>query len=177
MILNQENTIILIIDIQEKLINATFNKDLLAQKAKILVKAANILGLPIFVTEQYPQGLGETISSIKENAKVFIKTDFNALTDKNLLIELKNTNKKQIVIMGIETHICVHQTVSALIKEGFDVTIAKDACGSRFENEYTSALDCMKQNGAKIKTTEMILFEFLKSAKHPHFKEIQTLIK
>lgn len=177
MILNQENCLLLIIDIQEKLLNAVFNKDELAKKSKILVNSAKILDIPIFVTEQYPQGLGESLEGFKDSATVFTKLAFNALYDENLLDELTQTGKKQIIVCGIETHICVHQTVAALIEQGFDVTVVRDACGSRAELEYQSALACMKQNGAKIKTTEMIIFELLKGAKHPKFKEIQTLIK
>lgn len=177
MILNQEDSLILIVDIQEKLINATFNKDIIKEKAKILAKAANILNIPIIITEQYPQGLGSTLDFIKDLGKVYTKIDFNALTDNNLLNEIKNFHKKQIIVMGIETHICVHQTVNSLLEKGYETTIVSDACGSRTQIEYLSGLECMRQNGAKIKTTEMILFELLKSAKHPNFKEIQTLIK
>ena len=79
--------------------------------------------------------------------------------------------------MGIETHICVYQTVSDLLKMGFNVTVIADACGSRSEYEYNQCLNVMKSEGANIKTTEMILFELLKSAKHPNFKDIQNLIK
>ena len=177
MIINQENSLILIIDIQEKLANAIYNKDLVTKNADIITKAANILDLPIFVTEQYPQGLGETIKDFKLNAKTYIKTAFNALEDDKLLNDLKSTGKKQVIVLGIETHICVHQTVAALINNGFEVTVVADACGSRSEFEYEYGLKNMNQNGAKIKTTEMILFELLKGAKHPNFKEIQHLIK
>ena len=111
------------------------------------------------------------------NAKVYTKTAFNALSDEELLNELKSYKKKQIIIFGIETHICVHQTVAALINYGFNVTVISDACGSRSEYEYQLGLKNMNQNGAKIKTTEMILFELIKGAKHPNFKEIQALIK
>ena len=100
-----------------------------------------------------------------------------ALTDKNLLSQIKQTGRSKILIFGIETHICVFQTVQALLAEGFDVTVIKDVCGSRTEFEYTSALDCMLNYGAKIKTVEMVLFELIKSAKHSNFKEIQALIK
>ncbi len=177
MILNQDDVAILIIDIQEKLANAVFNKEIVLKKAEIITKAASILNIPVFVTEQYPQGLGETVKDLKQNAKVYIKTAFNALSDEKLLNELKSTGKKQVIVLGIETHICVHQTVASLIENGFDVTAISDACGSRSENEYEYGLKNMNQNGAKIKTTEMILFELIKGAKHPNFKEIQALIK
>ena len=178
MILNQEDSLVLIIDVQEKLLNAVFNKDLVEKKSKIIAKSTQILDLPLFITEQYPQGLGETVEGLKENTdNVFIKTDFNALTDDILLQSLKSTGRKQIIIFGIETHICVHQTVSALLGLGFSVTVVSDACGSRSESEYLRALEVMQKNGANIKTTEMVLFELVKSAKHPNFKEIQALIK
>ena len=177
MIIDEKNCLLLIIDIQEKLINSTFNKDLLENKARIIANAAKILSIPIIVTEQYPKGLGETISGLKENAKTFIKTDFNALSDEELLNSLVKSEKKQILIIGIETHICVYQTVEALLKNGFEVFVLSDACGSRSENEYKSALDYMNKINANIKTVEMAIFDLLKTAKHPHFKEIQALIK
>ena len=177
MILNQNESIILIIDIQEKLLKSVFNRDLVERKSKMLVEAAKILDVPIFVTEQYPQGLGETIVGLKDKAFVYEKTSFNALEDVNLLQQLQKCAKKQIVVFGIETHICVHQTVASLISAGFDVTLVKDACGSRSEIEYDAGIFCMKENGVKIKTVEMVLFEWLKSSKHPNFREIQNLIK
>ncbi len=177
MILDQDKSLLLIIDIQEKLLNAVFNKNLLEKKSKILADSCSILGVPTIITEQYPQGLGGTIPTIDNAEKKFVKTTFNALNDEELLQVLKDFGKTQIVVMGIEAHICVYQTVSSLLDKGFNVTVALDACGSRDESEYSFALDYMSKLGAEIKTTEMILFEWLKGAKHPNFKEIQALIK
>lgn len=180
MILDENNTALLIIDIQEKLLNSVFNKDLVLKNSKILASVSKILGIPTIITEQYPKGLGETIEEIKSVVATnyyFEKVDFNALTDKTLLKKLKQLKKKQIILFGIETHICVHQTASALIRNGFDVVLAKDACGSRSEFEHNTSIEEMRTYGVQIKTTEMILFELLKSARHPNFKEIQTLIK
>ena len=180
-ILNIEDSLVLIIDIQEKLLNATFNKNLLEKKAEIITKSANILNIPIIITEQYPKGLGSTIDCIKNSTnnstKYYEKTSFSALDDANLAEEIKKENKKQIIIFGIETHICVNQTVTALIKAGYEVHVISDACGSRSEMEYSAGLSRMKDNGAHIITTEIALFEWLKSAKHEKFKEIQNLIK
>ncbi len=180
-ILNIEDSLVLIIDVQERLLNAVFNKNLLEKKAEIITKAAKILDIPVYLTEQYPKGLGSTISVIKdvldkENC-CFEKIAFSALENKELLAALKKENKKQIILFGIETHICVNQTAEALIKEGFEVCVVSDACGSRVEMEYAAGLTRMKDNGAFIITTEIALFEWLKSAKHPKFKEIQSLIK
>lgn len=179
--INTENTAILIIDIQEKLLNAAFNKEIVSKNAGIITQAAKILNITTFITEQYPKGLGETIEIIKENKteKTFFyeKTAFNALYNQDLCNKLKNLKIKNIIIAGIETHICVYQTIIALLQDGYSVTVIKDCCGSRKENEYISALDILSKNGAQIKTTEMFLFELLKTSKHPNFKEIQALIK
>ncbi len=175
-ILNQDNAILMVVDIQEKLLNAVFNKEQVEKNAAIISKAASILGLPVFITEQYPKGLGATVETIKGNY-YFEKTSFNALEDAELLNEIEKCERKQIILMGIETHICVHQTAAGLIENGFEVTVLSDACGSRFKEHYEAGLDCIRANGAQIKPTEMVLFELLKSAKHPNFKEIQALIK
>ena len=179
-ILNLEKSLILIIDVQEKLLNAVFNKSLLEKKSEILAKTANILKITTIITEQYPKGLGYTIPAVKDNlsnAKYYEKTDFSALNTAELKDNLKKSGKNQIVIFGIETHICVNQTVAALIDEGYEVHVISDACGSRTEMEYSAGLSRMKDNGAYIITTEIALFEWLKGAKHPKFKEIQSLIK
>ena len=180
-LLEQKDCIFLMVDIQERLLNSVFNKDILAKKAEIVAEASTILDIPTIVTEQYPKGLGATVSNVKDKlsneTKYFEKTTFNALQDESLLAELKSLNRKQVLVAGIETHICVYQTVLALINAGFEVTLIKDCCGSRSEEEYLQALDVIKTLGANIKTTEMILFELLKGAKHPNFKEIQALIK
>ena len=177
MSLNQDNTLFFIIDIQEKLLNAVFNKESLHKSAKILAESAKVLNIPLIVTEQYPQGLGSTVVAVKDSAIVFEKFAFSALADSLLVEELKNANKNEIVIFGIETHICVYQTAIDLLDAGFNVTLVRDASGSRSEIEHDSALECLRQYGVNVKTTEMILFELLKSAKHPNFKEVQTLIK
>ena len=177
MILDQDNSLLLIIDIQEKLLKAVFNKELLEKKSKILVEACSKLDVPMYTTEQYPQGLGETIEPLRKSDYVFIKTAFNALDDEKLLNAIKDSGKKQIVVIGIETHICVYQTVLDLIERGHNVYVVCDCCASRSELNYKTSLELMKQLGARITTLEMVLFEFLKSSKHEHFKQIQALIK
>ena len=181
-ILNQEDSFVLIIDIQEKLLNAAFNMEKVAKNSEIIAKTAEALDIPVFVTEQYPKGLGPTVGTIsehlnKDKTKYFEKTAFNALFDLNLLSELKQSGRTQVILLGIETHICVHQTAAALIDNGFEVHVVKDACVSRAVDEYLAGLSRMQDNGAHISTTEIVLFELLKTAKNPKFKEIQALIK
>ena len=178
--LSIENSLVLVIDIQEKLVKA-LDKDVIVNNAKKVVEAANILNIPVFVTEQYPKGLGSTVEAVKDvlpqNSEVVEKTYFNALLEDGVLKKIKAYKKKQIVLMGIETHICVYQTALALVEKGFEVYVLKDVCASRKKYEFKQGIEGMKDNGVKISCLEIALFEWLKGAKHPKFKEIQALIK
>ena len=180
-VLDENDSILLIIDVQEKLLNAVFNKETLVKKAAIAVHAASSLGIPIIVTEQYPKGLGKTVEDVKnkllQNVSIYEKTFFSALDEEFVFDAIRKFKRKQIVIFGIETHICVNQTVNALIELGFDVSVIKDACGSRDEKEHQAGLERMREDGAHILTTEIAMFEWLKSSNHPCFKELQALIK
>lgn len=177
--LDEKNCLLILIDIQEKLV-AMLEKNTVVKQSNILLKTANILGVPTIITEQYPKGLGKTVDYLSENignSKVFEKTAFSALKDDGFLDLVKSYGKKQIIIGGIESHICVHQTVADLIENGFEVYVVKDACASRKKDNFKNAIRLMRQNGAKIADTEIVLFELLKTSKHPHFKEVQALIK
>ena len=180
--LSAEDSLVLVIDIQEKLVNA-LEKDTIVSKALKIVESARILDIPVLFTEQYPKGLGQTVAKLchsersEESHNVFEKTYFNALLENGFLEKIKSYGKKQIVIMGIETHICVYQTACALVDEGFEVYAIKDACASRNKYEFKQGIEAMKDNGVKISCVEIALFEWLKGSKHPKFKEIQALIK
>lgn len=173
-----ENSAFLFIDIQEKLV-AMLIKNKCAKKAEILARTAKILGIKSIITEQYPQGLGSTIPDVKyslpDSALFFEKTSFNALITEGL--EQAVGNVKNVFIFGIETHICVYQTAIALLEKGYNVFVVKDACASRETDEFKAGINLMEKEGAKILTTEMVLFEMLKSSKNPFFKEVQALIK
>lgn len=176
MTINEKNSAILFIDIQEKLVQM-LKKDKITKKAYILSEMANILGIEKIFTEQYPKGLGSTIDTIskKETDKVFEKTAFNALETEGVYDALKE--KENIFVCGIETHICVYQTVKALIEKGFNVYVIKDTCASRETDEFKAGINLMEKIGATITTTEIVLFELLKTSKHPQFKLVQALIK
>ena len=146
----QNETLLLIIDIQDKLV-AALDKDIVVTKAVKVAKAAQILGIPAIVTEQYPKGLGHTVQQLKdvlpEDTEFVEKTSFNALLEDGMKEKIKSYGKKQIVILGIETHICVHQTASALVEEGYDVYVIKDACASRTKYEFKQGIEAMSANG------------------------------
>ena len=179
-VLDPNNSLLLIIDVQEKLVNA-LDKNIIVKRVSNLTKSARLLEIPVIATEQYSKGLGKTVTDVSiefsENTPVFEKTSFNALAEDGVLDKIKSYKKKQIVICGIETHICVHQTAAALLREGFEVYTVKDACASRNKYEFKQGIELMETNGAKVTCTEIVLFEWLKTAKNLHFKEIQALIK
>ncbi len=178
--LDISNSVVVVIDLQEKLVNAVGKYSPTSNAAKI-TKAASILNIPTIVTEQYPQGLGTTISEIKDtlnsDTKYIEKTSFSAYLTPDFVEYLSNLNKKQVVIFGIEAHICVYQTICDLLDKGYEVYFVKDASASRNKYEFKTGVELIKQNGAKATCTEIILFEWLKTSKHPNFKEIQALIK
>lgn len=179
--LNIQDSLVVIIDVQEKLTQASkYGQETAINTAK-LVKSANILSIPIILTEQYPAGLGHTVQEVKNEltSDNFIteKTSFSAMNEPEFVNKIKNSGKKQIVICGIETHICVLQTAAELLNEGYEVYIVKNACASRKKEDYKTGLELLKQYGAKITNLEVTLFEWLKTSKHQNFKEIQALIK
>ena len=178
--LDRKESVLLVIDVQDKLVKA-LDKDVVVNRTLTLTRAAKILEIPVIATQQYSKGLGQIVAPVKqsfaENTQVIEKSAFSAVKELGFMDILKSFNKKQIVICGIETHICVHQTASDLISESFEVYVAKDACASRNKYEFKQGIDRMQANGAKISCVEIILFEWLKSARNPHFKEVQALIK
>ncbi len=177
--INANDSLILIIDIQEKLVKM-LNDDCISKNAAKIAKTAGILNIPAIITEQYPKGLGETIPDIKsalKNAEYKEKTSFSALNESGFIDLLKSKNKKQIILFGIETHICVLQTAFDLLKEHYEVFVVQDASGSRTDENKLAALRRLIHSGVQIVTTEMVIFELLKSSKHPNFKEVQSLIK
>lgn len=178
--LNTENSIVLMIDVREKLVKAT-GAESEVKNAEKMISAANILNIPILVSEQYPKGLGATVTEVSEKftkeTKVVEKSAFSLLKEKNMLERIKSFGKKQVILFGIETHICVLQTALELIENGYEVYLIKNASKSRQEFEHLSGIDVMRSNGVNIVTLEIALFELLKTSKNPSFKEIQTLIK
>ena len=175
--LKASDALVVMIDMQEKLINAT-NAENEVKQAEKIIKAAEILNIPVLVSEQYPKGLGQTLPELKNDKQKYIeKTSFSLLKQEDALDMVRLFHKKQIILFGIETHICVYQTAMDLMKKGYEVYLIKDACKSRKEYEYNAGIDLMRQNGIKISCVEITLFELLESSKHPHFKEVQQLIK
>ena len=174
--IKNEEALFLIIDVQEKLVAMLNDENVKIDSIK-LAKIASILDIPTVITEQYPKGLGSTIQEIKEalpNAEYVEKNTFSAFKEDEVK---KLLSQKQIIIVGIETHICVLQTAMDLKNKGYEVFLVQNACGSRTEKNKEAALRRLIHAGVQIVTTEMVIFELLESSKHPNFKEVQALIK
>lgn len=178
-ILNKDDSLILVIDIQERLKPAMDRSERVVNNTKILLESAKLLDIPVLFTEQYPKGLGNTLKEIidiKENPQVFEKNSFTGCID-GVNSKLREMGKKKIIIVGMETHVCVYQTCRDLLSDGYDVHIAEDAVSSRTHENYKNALGLMRDMGAVISNTETILFDLLKKAGSDEFKAISKMIK
>lgn len=179
-ILRRENTALLIIDIQEKIFRVMASPEDLIQNIIKLIEGFKIIESPIFITEQYPKGLGETESRIKETLKDIVpiqKLSFSCSGAGNLFETLEYKNIKQVTITGIESHVCVQQSALDLLANGFQVSLAADACSSRKELDYNIALERMRTSGVIVTTTEAILFELLNVCGTEEFKKILQVVK
>jgi len=180
LLLKKEKSALLIIDMQERILPVIANNDLVLQNTLKLIKGFKILNLPIFYTEQYPKGLGVTSKIILDELqdyKAYQKMSFSCFGAENLFEEFQGKNLSQIVVTGIESHVCVQQTVLDLLSNDFQVNLAADAVSSRKITDYNFAIERMRNHGAEITTTESVLFELLEVCGTPEFKEISKIVK
>ena len=169
---------LLIIDIQGKIIRPIFNKNSIIKNIKKLINAYQILEENIFVSEQNPLKLGVTIPELlpKVGFKKIDKMDFSLANIQEFLQEIENKKITKLIVCGIETHICIQQTVLDFLQKGFEVVLISDAMGSRNCIDHEIALQRMTQKGAILTTTESIIFELCKTANRKEFKEIRDII-
>lgn len=177
--LNREDTVLFIIDIQEKLAPVMKYKEQVVNNNKVLITAAKEMNFPMIVTEQYPKGLGRTVTELLElidEDNIYAKNSFTAYTDE-VKEALKSLGKGKVLITGMETHICVFQTTRDLINDGYQVCLAKDAIASRTKANYLNGLDLAKSVGAVITNTETAVYDLLKVSGTPEFKAMLAMIK
>ena len=176
-----EKTGLLIVDVQEKLFPHVERPCEVMEKIHLLIKGVKLLQLPIIVTEQYPQGLGPTLKSISdligEPLKIPPKTSFSAPADHETRKMIESTGRTQWIVAGIEAHVCVLQTVRDLLEAGQEVVVVNDAISSRSIFDFSTAIAEMRDMGARISSTETVLFELFHDAKHPQFKAFSALLK
>ncbi|MGH3187996.1 MAG: isochorismatase family protein [Streptosporangiaceae bacterium] len=198
MLLTAEGAVLLLIDLQQRLMPVIHDHETVLARAVRLAEAARLMDVPVIATEQNPAGLGATVPPLSAYPyKVLAKTAFSAAADPGLAALLspglppgaggtageggaaggQPGTRRDILVAGVEAHVCVLQTVLDLLARGDRVAVAADAVGSRHPADRAVALDRARQHGAEIVTSEMVLFEWLRDSRHPRFREVQKLLK
>ena len=175
-----EDALALAIDFQDRMMPVIDENEEVTRKAAMFLKGCRILDVPILTTQQYTKGLGETTAPIKEALGEFEpieKITFSCYKNKEFKEKLEQSGKKDIIITGVEAHVCVQQTVLDLLEHGYNVCVLLDCISSRFPTDRKFAMKRMDRAGAVFTTMESILFELLVSADHPRRKEITNLVK
>jgi nicotinamidase-related amidase len=176
-LLTNNNSFCLLIDMQEKLMPTIYENINLEKNILFLMQGLEILNIPILITEQYPKGLGKTIKSVASNHKIIEKTEFSAWLNTSIKQEIIAINKKQVILIGIESHVCVLQTALQMLRHGFEVFIPEECVGSRSPTNKQNALQRIQIAGGTITNTESCFFEMLETSNHENFKAISNLLK
>jgi nicotinamidase-related amidase len=179
-ILDRKKSVLVIVDIQERLVPAMKKRDKVYANCQHLIEAAKLLDIPIVITEQYSKGLGPTVNEIKDTLPAYEpleKVTFDCCRGEGFLEKISSLKRKQIILTGMETHVCVLQTCLSLLKEKYTVHLVGDAVCSRKKDDYLSGREMMRDAGAVINCTETVLFQLLEKAGTPEFKAISKRIK
>ncbi|RTE86641.1 MULTISPECIES: hydrolase [Gammaproteobacteria] len=174
-LIDAHNALVAVIDIQEKLLPAIHNAEQLVERTEWLLNVATDLGVPVWFTEQYPQGLGHTVPALSKHiskANTVEKSHFSAWQSSEFQKMLRITERQQIVLVGMETHVCVLQTALDLKHFGFEVFVVNDAVSSRTPESKQTALARLEREGVHIVNAEMVTFEWLHDSANPKFKHI-----
>ena len=171
---------LVVVDVQGKLAQLMVDKEALLKNITTLIRSAQLLSVPVLWCQQVPQALGPTLPEIAElltGNEPIDKASFSCCGEPRFAERLQALGRKQVLLCGIETHVCIYQTTVDLLVQGYEATVVADAVSSRTAENKRIALDRLAAKGAVIASTEMVLFELLRTAKHPHFKEIAKLVK
>jgi nicotinamidase-related amidase len=179
--LDRTKALVLVIDVQEKLARAMppEAEARMEKNAGILIKAARRLGLPVVASEQYVKGLGPTVAGLREilPSPPIEKIEFSCANSESLAAEIERSGRHQIIAVGMESHVCVFQTVRDLLRKDFQVFLPRDAVVSRTEENRQVGLNLCEKAGAVVTSTETVLFDLLGTAGTPEFKELSPLIR
>ena len=177
-LMSRDDTALLVVDMQQRLLPSIHDHLRLAWNVRRLIDGARILDLPIAGTEQYPQGLGPTVAELAERLDPLpAKLTFSCAGCPGVFTAFHDAQRHKVMVVGIETHVCVQQTVLDLLSESFSVYVAVDAVGSRHQIDHATALRRMESSGATLTTTEAALFEWCEVAGTPEFKQISSLVR
>lgn len=177
MLLTAKGATLLLCDLQERLVPAIHDGDVMVSRAGRLAEAATLLDIPVVASEQYPQGLGRTVAQLAGYPRATLeKTSFSA-AGAGGFAGLVPAGIREVIIAGCEAHVCVLQTALDLLGSRHRVILAADAVGSRDPADKAAGVDRARQHGVEIVTSEMVLFEWLRDARHPRFREVQKLLR
>lgn len=174
------NAALLLIDMQGKLAESVHDAELVLENCKKLIQAAKLFQIPILYLEQYPKGLGPTAPALREllgEQKAIEKISFSACDNEEFQQKLSEAGRSQLLVAGVEAHVCVYQTVRDLLKQPYELYVASDATSSRTEWNRGVGLERMREMGAVITSTEMALFEMMRSAEGELFKPFVSIVK
>lgn len=177
---SRKNSLLLVIDIQERLLPQINDSSHLVKNTLILIESCKILHLPVIVTEQYPEGIGPTVAALApvlDQCPKITKRTFSCCREPLFMKALKATGRNQVIIAGTETHVCVFQTAADLHQNGYAVQVAADAVGSRTIPNKEIALNRMRALGIEITSVESAVFELLETSACAEFKQILRLVK
>jgi nicotinamidase-related amidase len=175
-----ENCCLVVVDVQGKLAQLMYDKQALFKNIQILIKASKILDIPVLWCQQCPDSLGPTIPEIAgllTDNEPINKSSFSCCSGENFNAKLQALKRRQVLLCGIEAHVCIYQTAVDLLYKGYEANVISDAVSSRTLDNKNTAIGRMAAEGVKISCTEMALFELLKTAEHPQFKQIAKLVK
>jgi len=177
--LQPDSAVLLVIDVQDRLLPAIHEADVCVEACRRMIAAAGVLDVPILATEQYPEGLGSTCQTLRQcltNVPVFTKTRFSACVEP-VIEHLAGLDRSQVIVVGIEAHVCVQQSVLDLLRLGYTPCVCADAVGSRRTRDRDVAIERMRQAGAIISTTESVTFEMAGDANTDAFRRILEIVK
>lgn len=181
--ISRHDAVLAIVDIQERLLGALAEdrRAAVVERALVAVDTARVLGIPVLVSEQYPKGLGPTVAAIRERLgdqfDPVEKLAFSCGRSPEFRLALERTGKRDVILCGVEAHVCVLQTALDLKREGFRVAVAADAVASRRDLDRDTAIALLRQEGITIGTTEMFAFQMLECAGTDEFKQVAKIVK
>lgn len=178
--LERNQTVLVVIDVQSKLLPVIYDYPALVENIKKVIQGAQILGIPVVLTEQNPEGLGLTVDEIRETLSEYNpieKMSFSCCGEENFIEKIKQLNRNKILVCGIEAHVCIYQTCMDLLSEGYEVHLLVDAISSRKKENRDLTVEKLHRGGVQITSVEMALFEILKKASVNEFRKISKIIK
>ncbi len=175
-----DNTFLLLIDVQDRLYRAMHGKEELLENIRKLIMGIKAFGIPTVMSEQYPEGIGKTIPEVAEllpDVPGIRKLSFSCCSNRECNAAMASTERNQVLIAGIEAHVCVYQTAMDLLEGGYDVQVVADAVSSRSPRNRDIGLQKMRDAGVVITSVEIALFELLKTAESGKFRELSKILK